>query len=115
MCFSICFSHGYIPPVMIKTTIFPFVKNKCGNLSEISNYRPIALKTIIFKVFGSVLLLKFEECVFACSNQFGYKKGHSIDLCIYALKEFIKNYKKRSTSVFVTMLHASKTFDRGNF
>ena len=53
--------------------------------------------------------------MFTSSNQFGYKKGHSTDLCIYALKEFIEYYKKRSTSVFVTMLDASKAFDRVNF
>ena len=41
---------------MIKSTIVPIVKNKCGNLSESSNYRPIALATIISKVFESVLL-----------------------------------------------------------
>ena len=46
--------HGYKPPDMIKTTIVPILKNKCGNLSESSNYRPIALTTIISKVFESV-------------------------------------------------------------
>ena len=37
LCFSICLSHGYMPPDMIKTTIVPIVKNKCGDLSECSN------------------------------------------------------------------------------
>ena len=100
---------------MIKTTILPIVKDKCSNLSESSNYRPIAFSIIILKVFKSVLLLKCEECLFTSSNQFGYKKGHSTDLCSYALKEFIEYYKKRSTSVFVMMLDASKAFDRVNF
>ena len=33
----------------------------------------------------------------------------------YALKEYIEYYKNRNTSVFVTMLDASKAFDRVNF
>ena len=70
---------------------------------------------IISKVFELVLLLKCEKYLFTSSNQFGYKKGHSTDLCIYALKEFIEYYKKRSTPVFLTMLDASKAFDRVNF
>ena len=115
LCFSICLPHGYMPPDMIKTTIVPIVKNKYGNLSKTSNYRPIALATSISKVFESVILLKCEEYLFTSSNQFGYKKGHSTDLCIYALKECIEYYKKRITSVFVTMLDASKAFDRVNF
>ena len=64
LCFSICLSHGYMPSDMIKTTIVPIVKNKCDNLSESSNYRQIALATIISKVFESVLLLKCEEYLF---------------------------------------------------
>ena len=66
-------------------------------------------------VMSTSILLKYEEYLFTSSNQFGYKKGHSTDLCIYALKEFIKYYKKRSTSVFVTMLDASKAFVRVYF
>ena len=53
--------------------------------------------------------------MFKCSNQFGFKKGHSTDLCIYALKEHIEYYENRNTSVFVTMLDASKAFDRVKF
>ena len=104
-----------MPHDVIKSTIVPIVKNKCGNLSESNNYRPIALATTFSKVFELVLLLKCEEYLFISSNQFSYKKGHSSDLCIYALKEFIKYYKKRSTSVFVTMVDTSKAFDRVNF
>ena len=108
---------GYIPAGMNKTTIVPIVKNQFDNLSESNNYRPIALTTIISKIFESLLLLKCEEYLSTSSNQFGNKKGHSTDLCIYmyALKEFIEYYKKRSTSVFVMMLYASKAFDRVNF
>ena len=92
LCFSVCLSHGYLPPAMIKTTIVPIVKNKCVNISESNNYRPIALATIISKLFESVLLVKCGDYLSTCSNQFGFKKGHSTDLCIYALKEYIEYF-----------------------
>ena len=44
--------------------------------------------------------------------QFGFKSGHSTDLCIYALSEFIEYFKSRSTSVYVAFLDASKAFDK---
>ena len=47
-----------------------------------------------------------------CPNQFGFKKGHSTDMCIYVLKEFIEFYRSRNTSVFVTFLDASKVYDK---
>ena len=86
MCFTLCLAHGYLPPAMIETTIVPIVKNKSGNLSDSSNYRPIALATIISKMFESVLLLKCAEYLSTSDNQFGFKSCHSTDLCIYTLK-----------------------------
>ena len=32
ICFSLCFTHGYMPVDMMETTIVPIIKNKCGNL-----------------------------------------------------------------------------------
>ena len=40
----------------METTIVPIVKNKCGNLSNSNNYRPIAIATITFKVLESLIL-----------------------------------------------------------
>ena len=33
-CFSLFFTHGYMPANMIETTILPIIKNKCGNLAD---------------------------------------------------------------------------------
>ena len=112
LCFTLCLAHGYLPPAMIETTIVPIVKNKSGNLSDSSNYRPIAIATIVFKMFESVLLFKCPEYVSTSHNQFGFKSSHSTDLCIYTLKEIIDYYKSRGTAVYITFLDASKAFDR---
>ena len=41
LCFTLFFSHSYMPSSMIETIIVPIVKNKCGNLSDSNNYRLI--------------------------------------------------------------------------
>ena len=115
ICFSLCFTHGYMSADMMKTTIVPIIKNKCGNLADSNNYRPIAIPTIVSNLFGSIILYKCEEFLYTCDNQFGFKPKHSTELCINTLKEFIDYYKQRSTSVFVTFLDASKTFDKINY
>ena len=38
----------------------PIIKNKCRTLFDSNNYRPIALATIMSKLFESALLLKCE-------------------------------------------------------
>ena len=96
----------------METTIVPSVKNKCGNLSNSNNCRPIAIVTITSKVLESLILLKCEKFPYTSDNQFGFKSGHSNEFCIYTLQEYIEFYKRRNTTVFVTFLNASKAFDR---
>ena len=49
-----CFSHGYLPSALIKTTIVTILKNKSANLSDNNNVRPIAIITITSKLLESV-------------------------------------------------------------
>ena len=67
---------------MIDTTIVSIVKNKCGNITDINNYRLIALATIGSKLFESVLLLKCEYYLTTSTNQFGFKTAHITDMHI---------------------------------
>ena len=41
---------------MTDTIIVRIVKNKCGNLCDSNNYKPIALATIMSKLFKSIIL-----------------------------------------------------------
>ena len=77
-----------------------------------NNYKPIAiaLSSIISKVFQNVILHR----LWTTDNQFGFKSGYSIDLCVYALTEFIEYFERRLTSVYVVFLDASKAFDKIN-
>ena len=61
LCFTLCLAHGYLPPAMIETTIVPNVKNKSGNLSDSSNYRPIALATIVSKCLSLFYYLSVQN------------------------------------------------------
>ena len=46
ICFICMFTHCCMPSSMIKSIIMPLVKNKCGNLADKNNYKPIALSSI---------------------------------------------------------------------
>ena len=50
-----------MPLDMIKTTIVPVIKNKCGNLADSNNYKPIAFATIVSKLYESTILYKCED------------------------------------------------------
>ena len=111
-----CLSHGYLLFALIKTTIVSIVKMKSGNISDSNKYRPIEIATITPKLLESVLLLKCRDYLTTCDNLFGFKASHGTDICIILYnKKFIKYYKFRGTTVYVTFLYASKGFDRLNY
>ena len=99
---------------MIQTVIIPLVKNRCGDLSDPINYRPVALANVISKVLEVLILSRCEDYLYTTDSQFGFKSQHSTDMCIYLLRELIDFYTRHSTKVFVTFLDATKAFDRIN-
>ena len=58
--FTCMFKHCYIPQCMINSVIIPLIKNKCGDQTDKNNYKPIALSSIISKVFEHVIAERLE-------------------------------------------------------
>jgi retron-type reverse transcriptase len=98
----------------METVIVPLVKNKTGDITDVNNYRPIALVTVASKIFEIVLLDLLEPFLSTCDNQFGFKKGHSTDHCIFVLKNAIDYYRSYNSPVYTCFLDASKCFDKIN-
>ena len=46
---------------MIKSIIVPLFKNKCGNVTDKNNYRPIELSSISSKVVQHVILYRLID------------------------------------------------------
>ena len=65
---------------MLNSVIIPLEKNKFGDLSDKNNYRPIAISSIISKVFENIILHRIEDYLWTTDNQFGLKAHHSTDL-----------------------------------
>ena len=114
ICFNACMVHGCLPSTMTDTILVPIIKDKTGNASSKANYRPIALTSVLSKVFETALLSKLASVFETSDYQFGFKSHHSTDLCIYTLKEIVEYYKFHSTSVYICFMDASKAFDRVN-
>ena len=46
---------------MINSVIIPIIKNRSGGFTDKTNYRPIALSSIISKVFEHIIIIRLEE------------------------------------------------------
>ena len=108
ICFNAFIVHGFLPNPLTDTVLVPIVKTKTKNISDKGNYRPIALASVVSKVFEMSLRVKLESFLHSSDYQFGFKANHSTDLCIYTLKEVIDFYKFQSTSIYVCFMDASK-------
>jgi len=53
--FNMFIKLRYLPLVLIQSVIIPLVKNKSGNLSDVNNYRAIAISTAMSKLLESVI------------------------------------------------------------
>ena len=101
MCFTSFISHGFPPESMLSVVLVPVIKDKSGKISSKVNYRPIALASVISKLVVEVIMLdKIEMYMNTNANQFGFKRKHGIDQCIYVLKEIIDLYRRLNGSVF---------------
>ena len=106
--------HGYLPAEFMSTVIIPLVKDKKGDLSDVNNYRPIALTTIISKLFELIILEKCSDYFYTSDHQFGFKKGHGTEECIFTMKQVIEYYTLNSSPVYLCFMDLSKAFDMVN-
>ncbi len=98
----------------MNTIIVPLVKNKTGDTSDVNNYRPIALVTVASKIFENVILEILQPYLYTCHNQFGFKKGHATDHCIFVIKNIVEYYRQNNSPIFSCFLDATKCFDKIN-
>ena len=67
--------HGFVPDKFGAGLIVSLVKDKTGDINNVSNYRGITLITVISKLFEGVLLEICSEVLQSDHLQFGFKKG----------------------------------------
>lgn len=113
-CISSMFVHGFLPDSLISVVLVPVIKDKNAKISSKDNYRPIALASSLSKLIEILIFNRVSEYLLTNANQFGFKKKHGTDQCIYVLKEVIDGYRSLNGSMFLCFLDASKAFDRVN-
>ena len=92
------------------STVIPIPKGRNVNLSDSS--RKIALSSIYGKNFDQIILSRYADKLCTSDLQFGFKRNRLTNMCIMVLKEAISYYINNDSSVFCTLLVATKAFDR---
>ncbi|CAK1595663.1 unnamed protein product [Parnassius mnemosyne] len=96
---------------MTKTVVVPIIKNKTGDASKLSNYRPISLAIDIAKVLDGLIDIQLRQHLQFLDAQFGFRPGLSTEMAILNLKHTVQYYTQRSTPVYACFLDLSKALD----
>uniref|UniRef100_A0ABM0LYM2 RNA-directed DNA polymerase from mobile element jockey-like n=1 Tax=Saccoglossus kowalevskii TaxID=10224 RepID=A0ABM0LYM2_SACKO len=94
--------------------IVPIVKDKTKDITRVNNYRPVAIVTVLSKLFELCILNRIEKFIETSDFQFGFKRKHSTEMCIFVVKEIVDFYKSHNSPVFACFMDATKAFDRVN-
>ena len=92
--------------------VSPVIKDRKGDRTSAKNYRPIALSSVVSKVFERILLNRCEKYFGSSDSQFGFKAKHGTDQAVFVLKQTVSYYTERQTPVYACFLDLSKAYDR---
>lgn len=104
-------SHGHVSDFLLVSTMIPLIKNKMGNITSSSNYRSIALSSLILKIFDNIILATFSEALQLDELQFGYQEEVSTSMCTWLALETISYFHRNGSEVYTCLMDMSKAFD----
>lgn len=110
---NLSISKGIFPDKLKITVVKPLFKK--GNKFDCENYRPIALVSVIAKIFEGYiyrgLINFFEKFKVLRDEQYGFRKDRSTDLTIYHLMRNISECLNESIPVTALFMDMTKAFD----
>ena len=104
-------SHGYIPNVCLNCSLTPIVKDKKKSKGVSSNYRLIAVSSLLLKLIDLMLLELFKPNLVVSSLQFGFQEKSSTTLCSWTLKECTNYFTNKGSVVYLCLMDMTKAFD----
>ena len=105
---------GVIPNKFGNSVITPVVKNASRSLSEVCNFRPVSIISIIAKIFESLISLRFGHLFSSHANQFGFCAEVGCNKAIFAFNNTVRYFRDKNSNVYICALDITKAFDRLN-
>ena len=80
-----------------------------------SNYRLIAITSLILKLFDGVLLELCGDYLKPSPLQFGFQRGQSTTMATWTLMETVSYFTNRGSPVYLCLMDLTKAFDHVKF
>ena len=106
--FSLMLSHCYTPTSFCVFTMIPIPKKGSGSMSDIRNYRGIALSSLLSKLSDHCIIGNQYDSLRSDDLQFACKSKISAIHRVNSVNETVNYYINVSGKVYVNTLDASK-------
>ena len=112
-----CLEQAVVPDSWMLSEVVMIIKNHAKDTRSLSNYRPISLTNISYKIFASMLQTRLEYYLDdrIRDRQFGFRKHRSTSQPIHVLRRLIEIYERQTSSFHALFLDWSKAFDSVTF
>lgn len=90
-----------------------YLLHKKGEREDISNYRPISLLSVLYKVFIRILADRFKRSLDEAQprEQAGFRAGYSTMDYIFVLQEIVERTNEYEIPVCLAFIDYEKAFD----
>ena len=93
--------HGHVSDFLLISTLLPIIKDKLGDTTVSSNYRSIAISSLVMKLFDWVIILLHGDLLKLNDLQFSYQANASPSMCTWIIVETIAHFFKNKSEVIV--------------
>ena len=105
--------QGYVPDDLNSARVIPLYKK--SDKTEVGNYRPVSILSIISKIYERFVYDQVEEylCKIKLLYKFqsGLRRDYSTDTCLIHLSDFIRLQMDQGNLVGMILLYLQKAFD----
>ena len=115
--YNLCFSTKQVPPSWLFSEVVMIIKNYQKDTRSLSNYRPISLTNISYKIFASMLQSRLSHYLDSRirPTQFGFRKSRSTTQPIHILRRLLEVHERQPSPFHALFLDWSKAFDSVTF
>ena len=103
--------HGHVTVFLLLATLVPIIKDKLGSIDKSTNYRSIAISSLILKLIDWVIILLFGDVLALDDLQYAYQPGCSTTMCTWAVVETVSYFTRNGSDVFSCLMDMTKAFD----
>ena len=114
MLFSLIVKHEHVPLKFKLNIIIPIIKDGKKKTTDVDNYRPITIISVISKIF-EMCIFRQINCLFDYGGLLlGFVKGGGCEKSLFIVSNVVNYFLKHCSDLYIMTLDATAAFDKVN-